>query len=70
LTPSNGSDHFFSSPFLQTAASGSYGVVYKAFEKTTGEIVALKVVRSDDLNNGAKREVLALLDLAHPNIVK
>ena len=33
---------------LEELGSGSFGVVYKAIERTTGEIVAIKQVRSKD----------------------
>ena len=53
---------------------GTYGVVYKARETTTGEFVALKKIRLDDEDEGvpgtAIREVALLKELSrHRNIV-
>ncbi|CAD2221022.1 hypothetical protein AGDE_03274 [Angomonas deanei] len=53
---------------------GSYGIVYKAKEVTTGATVALKRIRLDVEDEGvpctAIREVSLLKELRHPNIVK
>ncbi|AES91061.1 putative protein-serine/threonine kinase CMGC-CDK-PITSLRE family [Medicago truncatula] len=52
---------------------GTYGVVYKAKDKKTGEIVALKKVKMDMEREGfpisALREMNILLSLDHPSIV-
>jgi serine/threonine protein kinase len=52
---------------------GTYGVVYKALDKRTGETVALKKIRLDQEDEGlpatAVREISILRDLKHPNIV-
>jgi serine/threonine protein kinase len=52
---------------------GTYGVVYKALDKRTGETVALKKIRLDQEEEGlpatAVREISILRDLKHPNIV-
>lgn len=53
---------------------GTYGIVYKAQNKITGEIVALKRIRLDNEEEGvpctAIREISLLKELEHPNIVK
>lgn len=53
---------------------GSYGVVYKARDTTTGTIVALKRIRLDVDEEGvpctAIREISLLKELRHDNIVK
>lgn len=52
---------------------GTYGVVYKAKDKMTGEIVALKKVKMEKEREGfplsALREMNILLSLDHPSIV-
>lgn len=59
---------------LQKINEGTYGVVYKAKEKKTGNIVALKKVKMDvDNRDGfpmsALREINILLSLNHPSVV-
>jgi len=53
---------------------GTYGVVYKALDKQTDEIVALKRIRLDIEDEGipstALREISLLRELNHENIVK
>jgi len=53
---------------------GTYGVVYKAKDKTTNEIVALKKIRLEVEDEGvpstALREISLLKELDHPNIVR
>ncbi|POI28633.1 hypothetical protein CIB84_007617, partial [Bambusicola thoracicus] len=53
---------------------GTYGVVYKARNKHTGQLVALKKIRLDAETEGvpstAIREVSLLKELKHPNIVR
>lgn len=53
---------------------GTYGIVYKARNKETDAIVALKRIRLDDENEGipcsAVREISLLKELHHPNIVE
>jgi hypothetical protein len=53
---------------------GTYGVVYKAKDKTTGEHVALKKIRLEGEDEGvpstALREISLLKELNHPNIVQ
>jgi len=54
-------------------STGTYGVVYKARNKTSNQIVALKKIRSDGDDEGlpatAIREISLLKELAHPYIV-
>lgn len=53
---------------------GTYGVVYKAVEKTEGFTVAIKKMHSNELEEGfpltALREISFLQELQHPNIVR
>ena len=53
---------------------GTYGVVYKARDFATGEIVALKKIRLEAEDEGipgtAIREISLLKELQHPNIVR
>lgn len=53
---------------------GTYGVVYKARNKDTGEVVALKRIRLDSIDEGvpctAIREISLLKELVHPSIVR
>ena len=53
---------------------GTYGVVYKAIQKRTGDLVALKKIRLEKEDDGvpstAIREISLLKGLKHPNIVK
>jgi cyclin-dependent kinase 1 len=52
---------------------GTYGVVYKALDRQTDEIVALKRIRLEVEDEGipstALREISLLRELSHPNIV-
>ncbi|CDW75165.1 cyclin-dependent kinase 10-like [Stylonychia lemnae] len=58
---------------IQEIGEGTYGTVYKARDKTTGDIVALKKVRMHNENDGfpitSLREINILSNLMHPNIV-
>ena len=54
---------------------GSFGTVYKATEKLTGKVRAIKVIGVDHIKDGKKynnfiTEVTALKTLDHPNIIK
>ncbi|XP_061075367.1 cyclin-dependent kinase 2 isoform X2 [Conger conger] len=59
---------------VEKIGEGTYGVVYKAKNKLTGETVALKKIRLDTETEGvpstAIREISLLKELSHPNIVK
>mmetsp|Transcript_25821 Transcript_25821/g.83614 ORF Transcript_25821/g.83614 Transcript_25821/m.83614 type:complete len:317 (+) Transcript_25821:1451-2401(+) len=59
---------------LHKIGEGTYGVVYKARDKMTGETVALKKIRLDAEDEGipstAIREISLLKELQHPNIVR
>eukprot|EP00347_Sterkiella_histriomuscorum_P024461 403331037 len=58
---------------IQEIGEGTYGTVYKAKDKLTGDIVALKKVRMHNENDGfpitSLREINLLSTLNHPNIV-
>ena len=53
---------------------GTYGVVYRAINIETGEIVAIKRIRLEKEDDGvpstAIREISLLKNLKHPNIVE
>ena len=59
---------------IEKIGEGAYGVVYKAKETSTGEMVALKRIRLDSEQDGvpstAIREISLLKELQHTNIVK
>ncbi|CAN6472218.1 unnamed protein product [Victoria cruziana] len=59
---------------LDKIGQGTYSNVYKAKDLVTGEIVALKKVRFDNLEPESvrfmAREILVLRRLDHPNVVK
>ncbi|KRZ13734.1 Cyclin-dependent kinase 5, partial [Trichinella zimbabwensis] len=59
---------------LEKIGEGTYGTVFKAKNRETHEIVALKRVRLDDNDEGvpssALREICLLKELKHPNIVR
>ncbi|KAK2947641.1 putative Cyclin-dependent kinase 1 [Blattamonas nauphoetae] len=59
---------------LEKLGEGTYGVVYKARNTTTNQIVAMKKIRLETQEEGvpstAIREVAALTELKHPNIVE
>ena len=65
--PAGLSDRF---DVLEHLGSGAFGDVYRVFDRTTGSIVALKVLR--EAGSSAlyyfKREFRALADIRHPNI--
>jgi cell division cycle 2-like protein len=58
---------------LNQIEEGSYGVVFRARDKQTGEIVALKKLKLEEEKNGfpitALREINALMACRHENIV-
>jgi cyclin-dependent kinase 2 len=59
---------------IEKIGEGAYGVVYRAKEISTGEMVALKRIRLDSEQDGvpstAIREISLLKELQHVNIVK
>jgi len=59
---------------LDKIGEGTYGTVYKAKDKETGDILALKKIRLDAEDEGipstAIREIALLKQLQHPNIVR
>jgi len=58
---------------IEKLGEGTYGVVYKAKDNVTGQIVALKKIRLEAEDEGvpstAIREISLLKELPHPNIV-
>ncbi|NXD87876.1 CDK3 kinase, partial [Halcyon senegalensis] len=79
LLPSQGRDgamDTFQEVFqkVEKVGEGTYGVVYKARNKRTGQLVALKKIRLDSEMEGvpstAIREIALLKELKHPNIVR
>merc|ERR1711935_626244 len=58
---------------LEKGGEGTYGVVYKAKDRETNEIVALKKVRMGSEDEGvpstALREIALLKEIQHPNTV-
>lgn len=58
---------------LNLIEEGSYGIVYRAEDLATGDIVALKKMKFDEKSPGfpvtSLREINALKDLNHPNIL-
>lgn len=59
---------------IEKIGEGTYGVVYKARDRNTGQIVALKKIRLESEEEGvpstAIREISVLKELQHENIVK
>ena len=59
---------------MEKVGEGTYGVVYKAKDRVTGEIIALKKIRLEAEDEGipstAIREISLLKELQHPNIVR
>jgi len=58
---------------IEKIGEGTYGVVYKAMDKSTGKMVALKKIRLETESEGvpstAIREISLLKELTHPNVV-
>lgn len=68
-------DFFFMSyEILNTIGQGTYGVVYRAQNSQNKEIVALKLIkfenRQDGLPNTAIREIALLKELKHPCVIQ
>lgn len=59
---------------VEKIGEGTYGIVYKAKDVTTGRTVALKKIRLDSETDGvpstAIREIALLKEVGHPNIVR
>jgi hypothetical protein len=59
---------------LNQIEEGSYGVVFRAKDKQTGDIVALKKLKLDEEKNGfpitALREIHSLMTCRHENVVR
>jgi len=59
---------------VREVGEGTYGIVWKAKNRETGEIVALKRIRLESEDEGvpctAIREISLLKELRHPNIVR
>ena len=59
---------------LEKLGEGTYGVVYKARNIETGELVAIKKIRLEKEDDGvpstAIREISLLKNLKHPNVVE
>lgn len=59
---------------LEKIGEGTYGVVFKATDRLSGQVVALKKIRLDAEDEGipstAIREISLLKELQHPNIVR
>ncbi|KAG9287995.1 hypothetical protein G9A89_017590 [Geosiphon pyriformis] len=59
---------------IEKLGEGTYGIVYKAQNRDTNEVVALKRIRLDNEEEGvpctAIREISLLKELKHPNIVR
>ena len=59
---------------IEKIGEGTYGVVYKARNRYTGELVALKKIRLEAEDEGipstAIHEISILKELQHPNIVR
>ena len=59
---------------LEKLGEGTYGIVYKAQNLQTGEIVAIKMIKLEKEDDGvpstAIREISLLKNLKHPNVVE
>uniref|UniRef100_L7M2B0 Putative cyclin-dependent kinase 2 n=1 Tax=Rhipicephalus pulchellus TaxID=72859 RepID=L7M2B0_RHIPC len=59
---------------IEKIGEGTYGVVYKARDRSTGRYIALKKIRLESEAEGvpstAIREIALLKELRHPNIVR
>lgn len=58
---------------LNHIEEGSYGIVFRARDKETGDIVALKKLKLDEEKQGfpitSLREIMALMTCQHENVV-
>jgi len=59
---------------LEKIGEGTYGVVYKARDKVSNDIIALKKIRLEQEDEGvpstAIREICLLKEIQHPNVVE
>ncbi|KAG2378421.1 hypothetical protein C9374_008308 [Naegleria lovaniensis] len=59
---------------IEKVGEGTYGVVFKAIDITTGKMVAIKRIRLEREEEGVPsttlREIALLKQLSHPNVVK
>ncbi|GBM45561.1 Cyclin-dependent kinase 2 [Araneus ventricosus] len=59
---------------IEKVGEGTYGVVYKAEDKSTKKLVALKKIRlkceTEGVPSTALREISLLKELEHPNVVR
>lgn len=59
---------------VEKIGEGTYGVVYKARDRDTGQYIALKKIRLENETEGvpstAIREISLLKELRHPNVVR
>jgi len=59
---------------IEKIGEGTYGIVYKAKDKETGKLVALKKIRLETESEGvpstAIREITVLKELDHPHVVR
>ncbi|KAG8340156.1 Protein kinase domain [Trypanosoma vivax] len=71
--PTGHADQFERYNRMDILGEGTYGVVYRAVDRVTGQVVALKKVRLDRSDEGipqtALREVSILQEIHHQNIV-
>uniref|UniRef100_A0A8C9G4Z2 Protein kinase domain-containing protein n=1 Tax=Pavo cristatus TaxID=9049 RepID=A0A8C9G4Z2_PAVCR len=61
---------------LDFLGEGQFATVYKAKDKNTGQIVAIKKIKlghrseaKDGINRTALREIKLLQELSHPNVI-
>jgi serine/threonine protein kinase len=61
--------HYFER--TQKIGEGTYGVVYKAFDRINNRVVALKIIKTDEqgISSTTLREVSMLRLLEHENII-
>ena len=59
---------------VEKIGEGTYGVVYRARDRITGEVIALKKIRLEQEEEGvpstAIREISLLKELQHNNVVR
>jgi len=55
---------------LNRAGAGGMGVVYRARDRTSGDVVAVKVLHQDQRPDRFLREAAVLAELSHPAVVR